>query len=170
MNTSHNKQGRRKTAGYSLIEVLVSVIIVAVGMLGLAATSMASLRKTNQSNYRAIASALSIDASERFRGMKSNNVVITAAGSSCATTTGCTSNPVMAANDYYSWQQMVKRQLPVGNGVICRDSTPTTPDVAFDSAGNITNDGCDGTGKIYAIKVTWADPSSTQRQVFTLIF
>jgi type IV pilus assembly protein PilV len=64
----------------------------------------------------------------------------------------------MAENDVYEWMLLVRGDddvpglLPVGDAIICRDSTPD------DGTGSADVDnGCDGVGNIYAVKVWWND-------------
>lgn len=53
--------------GFSLIEVLVSVVVLSVGLLGLAALQVSGLRVGQSSFYRAQAAQLATDMADRLR-------------------------------------------------------------------------------------------------------
>jgi|GEM_PF-2845146 len=55
-------------AGFSLIEVLVSVVIVTMGLLGLAGMSIRSLAANDSSGYRATAALAALQVSDAMRG------------------------------------------------------------------------------------------------------
>lgn len=56
-----------KQNGFSMIEVLVSLLIIGVGMLGLSGLQIASTKGTVNAHSRNIASMLAFDLSERMR-------------------------------------------------------------------------------------------------------
>lgn len=53
--------------GFTLIEVLVSVVVISVGLLGVAAMQYAGLRDSNRSNERSVATMLAYDIVDRMR-------------------------------------------------------------------------------------------------------
>lgn len=57
----------RAQCGFSLIEVLVALLLVALGVLGAAALQLNALRYTQDSAYRVQASLLATDLLERMR-------------------------------------------------------------------------------------------------------
>jgi type IV pilus modification protein PilV len=67
-----------RSAGFTLLEVLVAVLVLAIGLLGLARLQM-TVMKSNQSAYlRSQASLLAYDISERMRANRT-----AALGGSC---------------------------------------------------------------------------------------
>ncbi|MCX7101946.1 MAG: type IV pilus modification protein PilV, partial [Methylobacter sp.] len=59
--------GMKQTAGFTLIEVLIAMLVLAVGLLGLAGLQATSL-KSNQSAYnRSQATQLAYDLADRMR-------------------------------------------------------------------------------------------------------
>jgi type IV pilus assembly protein PilV len=76
--TDFNMQARRATRGFTLVEVMVALIIIAVGMLGIAKMQGLALSSTNASRSRALAS---IAASSLASAMQANRAYWSAAGS-----------------------------------------------------------------------------------------
>ncbi|MEZ5464610.1 MAG: type IV pilus modification protein PilV [Lysobacteraceae bacterium] len=62
---------RRKRAGFSMVEVLVALFVTSVGLLGLAALQMTSLRFSHNSHGRSQATFLAKDMVETMRANKS---------------------------------------------------------------------------------------------------
>jgi type IV pilus assembly protein PilV len=146
---------RKKQAGFSLIEVLVSALILSIGLIGVAGLQAVSL-KNNQSAYmRSQACALAYDLADRMRanvgGADSGFYDPTSANalSSCKNTTGCGSQQ-MARNDLSEWLGTIATILPMGSGFVCIDSTP------YDGTG-VGNPQCDGTGTQFSVKIWWDD-------------
>jgi type IV pilus assembly protein PilV len=146
---------RRSQGGFTLIEVLVSALILSIGLVGVAGLQALSL-KNNQSAYmRSQASALAYDLADRMR----TNVAGATAGfydpaqaathASCSTPTGCTPQQ-SAENDLAEWNAALAENLPMGTGFVCIDSTP------YDGSG-VGDPQCDGTGTRHSIKIWWDD-------------
>ncbi|MBF0264571.1 MAG: type IV pilus modification protein PilV [Gammaproteobacteria bacterium] len=150
---------RSKAKGFSLIEVLVTLIIMSFGLLGVATMQITNLKHNQSAYYRTQAINLAYQLSDQMRsningvlnGAYNNGDVI--ANADCQNSIGCNSLQ-MAANDLYQWlninsQDSVSSLLPQGTGTVCIDSTPND--------GCIANSQCDGIGSIYAIKTFWVD-------------
>lgn len=63
----HPEPARRRPAGFSLIEVLVSICVVSAGILALAALTQAATRQGKMSELRATATLLAADIADRLR-------------------------------------------------------------------------------------------------------
>lgn len=146
---------KRSQGGFTLIEVLVSALILAIGLVGVAGLQAMSL-KNNQSAYmRSQATALAYDLADRMR----SNVDAANAGSyapgaaavraTCTTSTGCSAQQ-LAQNDVSEWQSALAGNLPLGTGFVCIDSTPN------DGSG-VGDAQCDGAGTQFSVKVWWDD-------------
>ena len=143
----------KKQSGFTLIEVLVSSLILSIGLLGVAGLQALSL-KNNQSAYmRSQATALAYDLSDRMRsnvaGANAGFYAPAAAATRgpCTTTLGC-SPQQMAQNDLSEWLGALAANLPMGSGFVCIDSTPN------DGTG-VGNPACDGAGTQFSVKVWW---------------
>jgi len=110
-----------KNTGFTLIEVLIAMLVLAVGLLGLAGLQATSL-KNNQSAYnRSQATQLAYDLADRMRANVAGKTTYTTgtatATSACLTTTGCTKE-AMAENDLKEWNDAISATLPSGAGTI----------------------------------------------------
>lgn len=151
-----NKQGltRAFIVGTSLIEVLVSLLVLSGGLLGMAGVQAVSLRNNQSAYFRTQATTLTIDISERMRANKTGvdngayDNVAGAATAACFTVGGCTATQ-MASQDILDWTAEVAAALPGGDAVVCLDSTGDD--------GTPAAPACDGTGNVYAIKIWWDD-------------
>lgn len=119
-----------KYAGFSLIEVLIALVVLSVGLLGLAGLQATSLRNNQSAYLRSQATQLAYDMADRIRANQSDNKnlanstyvtilpVNAVIQSDCASVgTSCTAE-VMAQNDLYQWGQDIVNTLPSGTGSI----------------------------------------------------
>ena len=58
---------KRKTRGFTMLEVLVALVIMSVGFLGVAALQLTGMRSVNAASYRTQASLMASDIIERMR-------------------------------------------------------------------------------------------------------
>jgi type IV pilus assembly protein PilV len=152
--------------GFTLIEVLIAVVILAGGLLGLAGLQVATL-KNNQSAYlRSQATQLAYDMSDRMRsnrlGTANGNYNNQSATSNNCETSSCTPAQ-MAGYDLAQWNAALAAQLPSGSGVVCIDSTPND--------GTVASNACFNNGNSYAIKIWWDDErSGSASKLFVMSF
>ncbi len=99
--------------GFTLIEVLISMVILAIGLLGLAAMQAISLRDNQDAYYYQQATLLAYEMQDRIRGNSTANWLTVApnySASACIAAPGCLAD-AMATNDYGYWEDMVKNQV-----------------------------------------------------------
>lgn len=142
--------------GFTLVEVLVAVIILGVGLLGLAGLQVSSLHFNRSAYFRAQATMMAYDIAERMKanpqGFTNGNYNNQAGGAvgACLEIAGCTPAE-MAQNDLDEWVKAMEKQLPGGKGAVCMDSTPN--DGTYENlAGS-----CDGVAPVYVIKIAWQE-------------
>lgn len=111
-------RGGRQT-GFSLIEVLVTLLVMTVSLLGMAMLQGQSARFVSDAAVRSQASALIYDIIDRIRMNPSNANAYTSGdpGGDCDTVV------VSVANDLNCWYQAVVDTLPQGGGSIMETST-----------------------------------------------
>lgn len=143
----------QRAKGFTLIEVLVSMIILAIGLLGLASMQTLALKDNLDAFYFAQASSLAYEMSDRIKVNAGawQGAVPTAASTcsstdNCNTTTGC--NPTaMAAYDYCAWKQNVVSRIAPGATAVVTISP---------SGAN-----CTGSGTKRCLTVSWSRNNQT---------
>ena len=118
------KHSKTQQSGISLLEVLISLLILSLGALGFAALQLNGLKTTEDANYRAHATLIAQDAIERFQSnpeqinvyLNSGNYTETAPGTAPpATCVGSTcSASAMATWDIAHLNWTVANALPAG--------------------------------------------------------
>ena len=121
-----HKAVARRQRGDTMIEVLVTVIIIAVGVLGAAALQVTTLKNLSSSHSASVAAIVAEDFSERMRAnptaAMADNYVHTAAPT---TFSDCAANPCavaadLAGYDIGTWWAQVTAVLPSGTGAVTR--------------------------------------------------
>jgi type IV pilus assembly protein PilV len=122
--------------GFSLIEVLVTFVIVGVALLGMTVTQLQSMRNANQALEGTIASIYIAEMAERIRAnnVQSGNYVIAHGvlpAKIVCDSVQCTSEQIRGY-DIYSWQTAIKDFLPSGGGQIEQDGSEIKISVRWD--------------------------------------
>ncbi|MFA0810497.1 type IV pilus modification protein PilV [Microbulbifer epialgicus] len=120
----------RKQNGATLIEVLISVLVLAIGLLGLASTQMMSLKNGNGAHHRYMATLAAQEIIERIRanpdGFKSGKTYKNSdVTKSQDCSVGCSPDE-LAKLDLYEWGQLLNSNLPGAAGVAVIDSQRKT--------------------------------------------
>ncbi|KNZ32569.1 MAG: hypothetical protein AD742_10800 [Methylibium sp. NZG] len=111
---------RKRQRGASMIELLVSILIFAFGMLGLVGLQSRTLAYGQMSLYRSQATALTDDIMDRMRADRANAKSgrwDTGLTDNAASITGTTT---IADKDRKEWKLEVEDLLPEGQGAIER--------------------------------------------------
>lgn len=129
--TLSNKESRavRSQAGFSLVEVLIALVIMSVGMLGIAGLYVESLQAGRTSIFRHNAVTLASDVADRIRANPSAGADYQGPGGNNDCVLGNVDcNPAqMAANDIELWLDQAEGMLPDGDVTITYDDTVTPP-------------------------------------------
>ncbi|EGV52093.1 type IV pilus modification protein PilV [Candidatus Endoriftia persephone] len=150
-----NGKAYRRQRGFTLMEVLVTMVILSIGLLGVAGLQFRSLQGNVGGMEGTLATLMALDAADRLRanpaGVSAGSYDLAVADGSdpnCITST-CTAAQV-AQYDIWQWRTERLSQLPQGQGVICLDSTP-------DDGASAAEHACDGLNPngVYAIKLWW---------------
>ena len=161
---------RRRQGGFTLIEVLIAVLVLGIGLLGVAGLQSVALGLNYGSYLRSQGTLFARDIADRMRANHrgvDNGAYDMGTGASpteqsaCESTGGCNSN-AMAAHDLFEWTQNLADSLPDGQGVVCIDDTPVD--------GTPGSPACDGSGDNYAIKIWWYDRQNETSQRFVTVF
>ncbi|MHB1273186.1 MAG: type IV pilus modification protein PilV [Rhodanobacter sp.] len=121
---------KRTSDGFTLIEVLIAVLILSVGLLGIAGTLLSAMRSSTSNYLKQQAVQHAYDIVDRMHSNlkvaedpSSGNPYIAALTAPAATiATDCTATSCtaaqMAAYDVWQWQTALKNNLPGGLGSI----------------------------------------------------
>ena len=127
-----------KNAGFTLIEVLIAMLVLEVGLLGLAGLQVTSLRNNQSAYSRSQSTQLSYDLADRMRANSTGKAAYTAilpssatAKANCLTTPGC-SPAEMAENDLFEWNRAVISTLSGGVGTISVVANVFTISITWD--------------------------------------
>ncbi|HET7921613.1 MAG TPA: type IV pilus modification protein PilV [Gammaproteobacteria bacterium] len=121
MNTFSSKS---RSTGFTLIEVLISLVILSVGLLGIAGMITVSLKSSGSTYTRTQVTALTYNILDRMRANRANSSNYDIAIGSPGTNTDCLgatadcSPADIAKFDVYEWKQMLANELPAGDGSI----------------------------------------------------
>lgn len=134
---------KRQSAGFTLLEVLIAMLILAIGLLGMASLMLTSLQNNQGAYARAQASTLAYDIVERMRANRpqaelSNSPYSLSSGSPADSAkncqnAGCTPTE-MAAWDLAQWWADLQTSIPGATATIKQIS-----------------------GRSYEINVTWSE-------------
>jgi type IV pilus assembly protein PilV len=151
--------------GFSLVEVMVSILVLALGVIGAAGMQLTALRTSQQSSLHTMALQLASEMADRVRTNDSqlrrkdaDNPFLDLDYSASQAQTGaratlCYSQSCdgdqLADFDLYEWKARLHAALPAGRVVICRDRAP------WDSATGALTWRCEkGEGPLF-VKVGW---------------
>ncbi len=142
-------------SGFTLIEVMVTVFILSIGILGMAGLQSVGVKESQNTYFRAQADLLVSDLIDR---MRANQVAARDTSASAYAFTGTTTavdncsaaadcNPAqMAGHDLREWQAAITAsRLPSANGVVTRP-TLTVPAYTIQLFWDENRDGSTGTG------------------------
>lgn len=157
VSTHSAKLGRpRRQRGITMVESLVALVVLSVGMLGIAGLYISSLKAERSALVRTQAVALATDLSDRIRanrdglgnyatagyGTKGPQINTACVGGDCTP-------DALAQDDLGRWRDSIKRLMP-GNSV---------GSVTFDSAP---------TPNVYTITIAWRESGETQDSTVTM--
>lgn len=148
---------RRNTqTGTSLIEILVSIVIFAVGLSGTAAMSLTSLRSATDGYFNSQATILATELADAMRAnlaaYESSKFASTPGpwSENCSFFGAVCTPEEQSKYDSGKWLAHVADELPSGTAVMCVDSTPDD--------GQPEDPLCDGEG-LNTLKIFWFDRS-----------
>ena len=142
-----------RESGFSLIEALVALVVLSVGMIGIAALHGQSLSAARTAQYRSVAIVLASDMADRIRlnrtaqaaymGAPANNNCGPAGGANCAPA-------ALAAYDLWVWNQEVTQRLPGGAWLVVVNPATVPP--------------------TYTITLSWSEVGQALPATYQLVF
>lgn len=138
-----------KKKGFSLIEVLVSLLVLAIGVIGAAGMQLAAARTAQQSAFQTFALQLASEMADAMRAgggqlesMWPMDYSSANDGEPVTPARFCYVDSCNAQEfvkfQLYEWKKRVKTGLPAGRVLVCHDATP------WDSARRSLSWSCEG--------------------------
>jgi type IV pilus assembly protein PilV len=106
---------RHRTAGLTLVEILIALLVISVGLLGVAGLHAMSLRNNYDALMRSHASALAGDIADR---MRANRAAAAAYAIELDEDVVVEADSPIAITDLDEWRKSLADQLPQGNGSV----------------------------------------------------
>ena len=144
----------RRQSGFSLVEVLIALVIMSVGMLGIAGLYVQSMQAGRTSMFRHHAVTLAGDVADRIRANPRAGTAYNHAANATGTDNSCVTGGVdcnsaaMAANDIFLWQAQADGTLPSGSIAVVFNAGVNPP--------------------TYQITVGWNEPGETPTYIITI--
>lgn len=165
--SAQNVDFRQSERGFTLVEVLVAIVILAFGMLGTVGMQAFALQANRDARLQAQAVVFARELAEMMRGNKEIAVKTTAAANPYLVTsmtmaspsycmrvanasTGCTSALDVASAEMTDWLARVAAELPDARVSVCFDGAPYDANGLPQWTCNTT-----GTDEIVFIKIGW---------------
>lgn len=154
---------KKQGPGFTLLEVLVTVVIFSVGLLGIAGLQMTGMKQTHNSHLRSVATMQAQEMADRMRANSAGvlaghyNSMPASCTADCAASQ-CTSAQ-MAEYDMCQWKTAIEgttavpSSLPGAVAILCIDSEPAPADP--DTTNWSSDPECNGSGDVFAIKIQW---------------
>ncbi len=122
--------GSKRMQGFNLVEVLIALIIMSVGMLGIAGLYVHSMQAGRTSLFRHHAVTLVGDIADRIRAnpKAAGAYAVPGGANNNCVDGGINCTPAaMAANDIFLWGLQAADALPTGTVIIVLNNAPVPP-------------------------------------------
>lgn len=150
--------------GFTMVEALVALVILAIGLLGIAALYLDSLRAGRTAIYRTQAVGLAADMADRIRANRATPLSYVVDYGSVDAPTACSSEAAacspdqVARDDVFLWkQQILGGTDPDGNAVL--GPLPN---------GDASIQVVAGTPNVYVITIRWTETGQDVPATYTL--
>lgn len=148
----NHRAGAARQGGFTLLESLISLVVLSVGMLGIAALYVEGLRAGRTAVFRTTAVNLAADMMARIRANPQARFAYQGAGAAnnCVNAgNNCTAQQ-MAQEDILLWTNEVNARMPAG----------VVANVAVAPAGVVD---------IYTITIDWPEPGYVDPLSYSLV-
>jgi type IV pilus assembly protein PilV len=176
---SRKENGRQHVHGFSLTEVLVSVLVLGLGVIGAAGMQLNAMRASRQAAFQGVALKLAIEMAELIKdqnglvadgGLLADGLDYRADVDSPISAPACTGKAANCNVDAVGrfalrdWQERLRLQLPSARAVICRDTSPWSDNeqgYRWDCSANVSGPRVAATS--FAIKIGWRGPRPSEK-------
>jgi type IV pilus assembly protein PilV len=158
----HALRDRSALRGFTLLEVLVSIVVLSFGVLGVVGLQAAALQANKEARYQSTAVALGRELGDLMRGNK--DLAITTGGGNPylgdfnAASLGSLANPActpcastteVAQFNIRDWVTRLNAVLPGFRVKVCFDATP------YSTTDNLPQWACTDSGGVAVVKIGW---------------
>ncbi|NHR08222.1 type IV pilus modification protein PilV [Chromobacterium haemolyticum] len=169
----------RAEAGFSLLEVLISVLVVALGLLAMAGMQLKSIRDSHDAYMRSLASELAVEAAERVRAATGDQIYALNSASnqmdlnsalgcyaSGVATSACTSNSStiqnIAASDTAYFASATTNMFGSGTvQVLLKKTDGTSASALSDCSYSLAGASGTGTACQVSVSVSWQEKAAS---------
>jgi len=147
--------------GFTLLEILVAIVVLSIGLLGLAGLQVVSLNNNQTAYYRSVATQQAYDMADRMRanlagiaaGNYDNLTATLPADPGCIASgsVGCTTLANVALTDQFQWLTQNAAVLPSGAGTV-RCAVGPSANCATNTATS---------NRVFDITVSWLEKTPT---------
>ena len=146
-------KGLSQQKGMTLVEIMVAVLVLAVGLAGMAGLTLFNVTGTAAAQTYSQAIVLADQMADSIRANMAAYEASEFTSDPATSTVNCTSGTTctalqLAQYDVTTWKAMTAAALPAGQGFICTDSSPDD--------GQPGSLACDGSGN-NVMKLFWLD-------------
>ena len=129
----------QRQSGATLIEVLVAMVVLAIGLLGLAGLQATSVQSNHSAYYRSQATILASDLADRMRANRTEALTNAyLVNFPTPSTNNSEDSGTSAQNDIGAWLNQLARTLPEGTGRVVKNNTLVTISIRWnDTRGQI---------------------------------
>lgn len=169
---NRKSQAKPYSNGFTLLEILVSIVVLSFGLLGMVGIQAMALKSNNDAKQQSAAVQLASELSDMMRGNQAVALGLTAAANpyliadyqylsgtifepteKCNEGSGCTTPLNVATWEKYDWLTRVNNTFPGARVQVCYDKTPYT-------TGGLHQWGCAAAsapvaGDSISIKIGW---------------
>lgn len=132
MRVSVFTDGRHaRQSGFTLLEVMISVLVLSIGLLGLAGLQASGLRNNHSAYLRSQAVFYSYDIIDR---MRANRLSALSGTYNIALGTPAPTGSTIAETDLREWKKLLKDNLPSGDGETSVNGGMVTVTVQWDDS------------------------------------
>ena len=130
------KASLKQQSGIGLIEILIAVLILGIGILGVASTQVVSMQMNTQSQSRSQAVLLAEDLLDRIRANPTNPAAYSlaqgAANNGQCVTGFVPANGNVTADDIQSWDNSLACSLPAAQRTVAVNGNVVTVTIDWD--------------------------------------
>lgn len=114
-----------KESGFTLLEILIAMLVLSIGLMGLAGLMASSMRNNLSASHRTQATWMAYDIIDRMRANRAKAIAgayATSLGSPVTCTAAAPSGTIQA-QDIAAWKSQINCVLPAGDGSIAVTNT-----------------------------------------------